>query len=289
MPHVRSNGIELYYESIGDPSGPPMLLIMGVGAQLLTWPDEFCSLLADRGFHMIRFDNRDVGLSTWLDELGPVDLAGVARGDLSTVRYRLSDLVADVAGLVAALDLSRVHLVGFSMGGGIAQQFAVDSPELVASLASISSSTSDPSLRGTTIGDPVALLPPSGADRETAIAADVRLQRLIGSPGAETGDEELVRRAAAAYDRAFHPAGTLRQIAANATTPNRTDDLKTLQIPTVVIHGDSDQLVDVSAGRATAEAIPGAELLIIPGMGHDLPESAWSRIADAIAANAAKA
>jgi pimeloyl-ACP methyl ester carboxylesterase len=174
------------------------------------------------------------------------------------------------------------------MGGGIAQQLAIDSPGLVDSLASIMSSTSDPSVGKTTLDDPAALVPLPGADRETAIAAEARLHRVIGSPGIETGDEELTRRATAAYDRAYHPAGTFRQIAANATAADRTDALRTLKIPAVVIHGDSDPLVDVSGGRATAAAIPGAELLVIPGMGHDLPESAWSRIADAVAANAAK-
>ncbi len=289
MPFVQSNGIEIHYERFGDPGDPPMLLIMGVGEQLLAWPDGFCELLAGHGFSVIRFDNRDVGLSTWLDELGDVDLTGLLHGDFSTVRYHLSDMVADAAGLLAALGISHAHLVGASMGGGIAQQLAIDSPELVDSLASIMSSTSDRSVGKSTLDDPTALVPSSGDDRETAIAADVRLHRLIGGPGIEADDEELVRRATAAYDRAYHPAGTLRHIAANATAADRTDALRGLKLPTVVIHGDSDPLVDVSGGRATAAAVPGAELLVIPGMGHSLPGSAWNRIADAIAANAAKA
>jgi pimeloyl-ACP methyl ester carboxylesterase len=289
VPFAQSNGIELCYETFGDPGDPPMLLIMGVGTQLLAWPDGFCALLAGYGFHVIRFDNRDVGLSTWLDELGDVDLPGLLQGDFSTVRYRLSDLVADVAGLLAALGLPHAHLVGVSMGGGIAQQLAIDRPELVDSLASIMSSTSDRSVGQTTLDNPAALVPVPGADRETAIAADAELHRLIGSPGIAPGDEELTRRATAAYDRAYHPAGTFRQIAANAIAPDRTGALRTLKLPAVVIHGDSDPLVDVSGGRATAAAIPGAELLVIPGMGHDLPEAEWSRIADAIAANAARA
>jgi pimeloyl-ACP methyl ester carboxylesterase len=289
VPVAQSNGIELCYETFGDPGDPPMLLIMGVGAQLVAWPDGFCALLAGHGFHVIRFDNRDVGLSTWLDELGDVDLSGLSQGDFSTVRYQLSDLVADAAGLLAALGLPHAHLVGVSMGGGIAQQLAIDRPELVDSLASIMSSTSDRSVGQSTLDNPAALVPVPGADRETAIAADAELHRLIGSPGIEPGDEDLTRRATAAYDRAYHPAGTFRQIAANAIAPDRTDALRTLKLPAVVIHGDSDPLVDVSGGRATAAAIPGAELLVIPGMGHDLPEAEWSRIAEAIAANAARA
>jgi pimeloyl-ACP methyl ester carboxylesterase len=291
VPFVQTNGIELCYETFGVSDDPAMLLIMGVGEQLLGWPDGFCELLAGRGFHVIRFDNRDVGLSTWLDELGDVDLAGLIAGDLSTVRYRLSDMVADTAGLLAALGVPRAHLVGASMGGGIAQQLAIRHPELVASLASLMASTSDPAVGGTTLENPALLVPRLDSDRESAIAAEVALRRLIGSPGMETSDEELARRAAANYDRAFHPAGTFRQIAANATATDRTEDLRTLKVPTVVIHGERDPLTRVSGGRATADAIPGAELLVIPGMGHDvpLPEGEWPRIIDAIAANAARA
>ncbi|WP_236795076.1 alpha/beta fold hydrolase [Amycolatopsis sp. GM8] len=289
MPIAQSNGIELCYETFGDPADPAMLLIMGVGEQLLGFPDAFCELLAARGFHVIRFDNRDVGLSTWLDELGDVDLAGLFTGDLSTVRYGLSDLVADTAGLLTALGVPRVHLVGVSMGGGIAQQLAIDSPELVASLASIMSTTSNRAVGGTTLDDPTAMVPVAGLDREEAIAAEVKLYRLLlGTPG-QTSDEELARRAAAKYDRAFHPAGTLRQIAANATAADRTEGLRTLKVPAVVIHGENDPLTNVSGGRATAEAIPGAELLVIPGMGHNLPEGEWTRIVDAIVTNAARA
>ena len=264
-----------------------MLLIMGLGEQLIAWHDGFCEILAGHGFRVIRFDNRDVGLSTWLDEYGDVDVPGLFTGDLSTVRYGLPDMVADTAGLLAALGVSRAHLVGASMGGHIAQQLAIDNPQLVASLASIMSSTGDRTVGESSIEDPFALLPVPDADREAAIAADVALYRLIGSPGFATSDEELTRRAAAKFDRAYHPAGTLRQLAADATAADRTEGLRTLRMPAVVIHGDSDPLVGPSGGRATAEAIPGARLLMIPGMGHDLPEGAWHLIADAIAANAA--
>ena len=287
MPIVKSNGIEICYESFGDDDDPVMLLIMGLGEQLIAWHDGFCETLAGHGFRVIRFDNRDVGLSTWLDEYGDVDVPGLFTGDLSTVRYGLPDLVADTAGLLAALGVSRAHLVGASMGGHIAQQLAIDNPQLVASLASIMSSTGDRTVGESSIEDPFALLPVPDADREAAIAADVALYRLIGSPGFATSDEELTRRAAAKFDRAYHPAGTLRQLAADATAADRTDGLRTLRMPAVVIHGDSDPLVGPSGGRATAEAIPGARLLMIPGMGHDLPEEAWHLIADAIAGNAA--
>jgi pimeloyl-ACP methyl ester carboxylesterase len=286
LPIVKSNGIEICYESFGDDDDPVMLLIMGLGEQLIAWHDGFCEILAGHGFRVIRFDNRDVGLSTWLDEYGDVDVGGLFTGDLSTVRYGLPDMVADTAGLLADLGVSRAHLVGASMGGHIAQQLAIDNPQLVASLASIMSSTGDRTVGESSIEDPFALLPVPDADREAAIAADVALYRLIGSPGFATSDEELTRRAAAKFDRAYHPAGTLRQLAADATAADRTEGLRTLRMPAVVIHGDSDPLVGPSGGRATAEAIPGARLLMIPGMGHDLPEAAWHLIADAIAANA---
>jgi pimeloyl-ACP methyl ester carboxylesterase len=289
VPFVQSNGIRLYHDSFGDPGAPPMVLVMGLGAQLLGWPEGFCELLAGRGFRVIRFDNRDVGLSDHLDHLGEVDLPGLMRGDLSTVRYGLSDLVDDLAGLIGALGLAPAHLVGASMGAGISQQLAVDRPELVRSLASIMSTTSDRSVGHSTIENPADLVVPPGADRETAIAADARLHRLIGSPGGATSDEELVRRATAAYDRAHDPAGLFRQLAANATAPDRTEALRAVRIPTVVIHGEDDPLVNVSGGRAVAAAVPGAELTVIPGMGHDLPEFAWERIVGAIVANAGRA
>lgn len=288
MPFAQSNGITLCYDTFGDHDDPTMLLIMGLGEQLLAWPDGFCELLAGRGFHVVRFDNRDVGLSTWCDELGDADIRAVFTGDLSTVRYRLSDMAADTAGLIEALGVAPAHLVGVSMGGGIAQQVAIDHPELVASLASIMSTTSNPALR---VSDPLTVpipQPSPVADREEVIAAEVALYHLIGSPGFDIGDEELRRRAAAKFDRAFHPAGTLRQAAANVTAPDRTEGLGALRMPAVVIHGDSDRLVDPLLGRATADAIPGADLLIVPGMGHDLPEGAWKVIVDAIVSNATR-
>jgi pimeloyl-ACP methyl ester carboxylesterase len=280
---VHANGVDLSYEAFGDPGRPAMLLIMGVNEQLLGWPVTFCEQLAERGFRVIRFDNRDVGLSTWLDELGDVDLAAMAKGDLSTLGYRFSDLVDDTVGLIAALGLTQVHLVGASMGAGIAQQIAIQNPELVASLASIMGTTSDPAVRESSFSDPTVLAPALGLDREAAIAADVALFRLIGSP--EVSDEQLARRAATKVDRAYHPAGTLRQIAANATATDRTEGLRGLRTRTVVIHGERDPLVGLKGGRATAEAV-GAELVVIPDMAHDLPPSAWDRIIDAIADNA---
>ncbi|MCA2211617.1 alpha/beta fold hydrolase [Jidongwangia harbinensis] len=289
MPFVRSNAVDLCYQTFGDPADPAMLLIMGLGEQLVAWPDGFCVDLAARGFHVVRFDNRDIGLSTWLDELGDVDVPALFAGDRSSVRYGLSDMAADTAGLIEALGLRRAHLAGVSMGGMIAQLVAVERPDLVASLASIMSTTGDRTVGQATLDDVSVLMPRPDADREAAIAADVSLYRLIGSPGVEISEEDRVGVAAAKVDRAYHPAGTARQFAAIVTAADRTPRLRTLQVPTVVIHGEADRLVDVSGGRATAGAVPGAELVLIPGMGHDLPAGAWGRIIDAIATNAARA
>lgn len=289
MPTARANGLDLYYETFGDPTDPVLLLIMGLGQQLTQWPDEFCKALATRQFQVIRFDNRDAGLSSWLDELGEPDVPALFGGDVSSVRYHLADMAADARGLLDALGVPRAHLVGLSMGGMIAQQLTIDRPDLVASLASIMSTTGDPAVGQNTLDDIGALLPVPGADRAAAIAADVALHRTIGSPGFETSDEELLSRATANFERAYHPAGVLRQLAAILAAPDRTAALRAVHLPTVVIHGDADRMVDVSGGRATAEAIPDAELLVIPGMGHDLPAGVWDRIVDAIATNAAKA
>jgi pimeloyl-ACP methyl ester carboxylesterase len=288
MPDVRSNGLTISYETLGDPSDPALLLVMGLGAQLIDWPDEFCEMLAARGFHVIRFDNRDIGLSTWLDELGPPDLAAIFGGDFATVPYLLSDLAADTAGLLKELGVAKAHVVGASMGGMIAQQLVIDHPDLVASVCSIMSTTGDRMVGHPTPEAAAALMRPPAADRDGAIAAAVATSRVIGSTGFEVVEADLVRRASAKYDRAFHPAGTQRQYAAIIASPDRTSALAAVAVPALVVHGEADPLVGVSGGRATAAAIPGAELLVIPGMGHDLPHGVWPTVVDAIVTNATR-
>jgi pimeloyl-ACP methyl ester carboxylesterase len=280
------------YETFGDPSDPALLLIMGLGAQLVDWPDEFCDLLVDRGFHVIRFDNRDIGLSTWLDDLPLPDLAEIFGGDFSTVPYLLSDMAADTAGLLKELGIQRAHVAGASMGGMIAQQLAIDSPDLVASLCSIMSTTGDRTVGHPTPEAAAALMRPAATNREDAIAGAVAGSKAIGSWAFgvfDIAEEDLVGKAAAKYDRAFHPAGTARQYGAIVASPDRTAALGAVTVPTLVVHGEADPLIDVSGGRATAAAVPGATLLVIPGMGHDLPRATWPRIVDAIAANASRA
>lgn len=283
MPDVRSNGIDIRYETTGDPANPALLLVMGLGAQLIDWPDEFCELLAGRGYYVIRYDNRDAGLSTWLDELGAPDLNAIMQGDRSGVPYLLSDMAADAAGLLKSLGIAQAYVVGASMGGMIVQQLAIDSPELVSGLCSIMSTTGDRSVGHSTPEAGAALMRPPAADRDEAIRSGVAASRVIGSTGFEITDAELERRAAAKYDRAYHPVGTLRQFAAILASPDRTEALRSVTVPALVIHGAADPLIDVSGGRATAEAIPGARLLVIDGMGHDLPRGAWAEIVDAIA------
>ena len=286
MPDVRANGIDLHYETLGDPADPALLLIMGLGAQLIDWPDEFCELLAARGFHVIRFDNRDAGLSTAFDDLGVPDVRAILAGDPSTVPYLLADLAADTAALLKELGVGRAHLVGASMGGMIAQQLVVDHPDLVASLCSIMSTTGDRRVGRATPEAAAVLMRPRATTRDEIIAASVAGSRVIGSPGYPAAEDELRRRAEAKYDRSFRPAGTQRQYAAIIASPDRTAALGAVAVPTLVVHGEDDPLIGVSGGRATAAAIPGAELLVLPGMGHDLPRPLWPRVVDAIARNA---
>jgi pimeloyl-ACP methyl ester carboxylesterase len=289
MPRVTANGLELEYDTFGDPADPPLLLIMGLSAQMTAWPEGFCNLLAEQGYHVIRFDNRDIGLSTYLDDLPPTDLGAVLGGDFSTAPYLMSDFANDTAGLLDALGIRTAHIVGASMGGMIAQQFAIDHPERVRSLCSIMSTTGDRTVGQGNEAALGALLRPAAKDRDEAIAASISGARIIGSPAYPASEEELTAKATAAYDRAFHPAGVRRQTAAVVASPDRTEGLHKVTVPTVVIHGADDPLVNVSGGEATAAAIPGASLLIIPGMGHDLPTALWTKIADAIVANAQKA
>ncbi|MET8148844.1 alpha/beta fold hydrolase [Actinoplanes sp. NPDC049668] len=289
MPDVLSNGVQLRYETLGDDDAPALLLIMGLGAQLIDWPQDFCELLAARGLRVIRFDNRDAGLSSALPQLGVPDVRGILGGDRATVPYLLADLATDAAGLLDALGVERAHVTGVSLGGMIAQQLTIDHPSRVASLCSIMSTTGDRAVGRPTPEAAALLGTPPAASREVAIANSIAAARLIGSPGFPATEQELLQRASAKYDRAYNPLGTLRQYAAALASPDRTAALGGVTAPTVVIHGEDDPLIAVSGGRATADAVPGADLLVIPGMGHDLPRATWPRIVDAIVGNTERA
>ena len=280
--------VELVYETIGDRSDPPLLLVMGLGMQLIHWDRELCELLAERGFHVIRFDNRDSGLSTKIEAPVPNVMRLMAR--LPTrVPYLLDDMATDTLGLLDQLGIERAHVVGASMGGMIAQTMAIREPRRVLSLGSMLSTTGDrrvgtPKLRVWSI-----LMRKAPRDREAYIAYFARVFRMIGSPAYPQDDARVRERAAATYDRGHYPAGTARQLAAILASGSRTASLRELDVPTVVIHGEADPLVPLRAGRATADAIPGAELITIPGMGHDLPKELWPTVAVAIARNAERA
>ncbi len=288
MATARANGIDIEYDTFGDPADRPMLLIMGLGGQLIAWDDELCSRLAGHGFRVVRFDNRDVGLSTKIEGAPVPDIMAVVQGDRSSVPYSLEDMAADATGLLDALGIEKAHVVGVSMGGMIAQVVAIDHPDRVLSLASIMSTMGDPSVGAPTPEAMAVLMRPPPQERDEVIAREVETHKAIGSPGFPVDEERTRRRAAAAYDRSFYPQGVARQVAAVVAASDRTEELSHVDVPTVVIHGTTDPLVTPSGGEATAKAIPGAELIMIEGMGHELPPGAWPTVVDAVVGNAAK-
>ena len=287
MTAANAHGITIEYETFGDPGTPPVLLIMGLGGQLTAWDPDFCRQLAGRGFFVVRYDNRDVGLSTWFDDAGEANIGGLLDGTY-TAPYAVTDMAADAARLLDALGIATAHIVGVSMGGMIAQTFALDYPERTRTLVSIMSTTGD-----TAVGQPhpealATLMVVPATTREEAIEQGVKGWRVIGSPGFPFDEDRIRRAAAEAYDRGFHPAGTARQLAAVITQPDRTAALGRLDVPTLVIHGEADVLVDPSGGRSTAAAIPGATLTLVPGMGHDLPPQRDRALIDELTAHFAR-
>jgi pimeloyl-ACP methyl ester carboxylesterase len=284
-PEVRTaacDGVEIAYELFGRPADPPILLIHGLATQMLGWPDGLCRMLADRGHAVIRFDNRDVGLSTHFHDAPPVDVPALLRGDVSTASYRLSNMARDTTGLMDALELDSAHLVGASLGGTIAQTVAIEHPERVRTLTSIMSTTGDPAVGQPTREALAAILAPPASDREGFIARTVRAYEVVGSPGFAFDRSALEERTGKAFDRGYDPPGVMRQLAALVASGDRTERLRTVRVPTLVIHGRADPLADVSGGRATAAAIPGAELVTYEGMGHDFPEELWPDFVDRI-------
>jgi pimeloyl-ACP methyl ester carboxylesterase len=285
MPRAKSNGIELEYDTFGSPEDPALLLIMGFTAQMTAWDEAFCRLIADQGFYVIRFDNRDVGLSSRLD--GDVDVAALFAGQLTSVPYSLDDMADDAAGLLDALGIAKAHIVGASMGGMIAQLVAIRHPEKTLSLCSIMSTTGDRSVGQPTPEAMGALMAPPPTNRDEAIANGLAAGRIL-SP-VHFDEARVAKRSGEAYDRAYDPKGVQRQLAAIGTQADRTPALANVTAPTLVIHGGPDPLVTISGGEATAKAVPGAELLVFEDMGHDLPEPRWPEIVDAIVANAKRA
>lgn len=284
-----ANGIRIEYEALGDPAHPALLLIEGLGGQMIGWPDQFCNDLVSRGFHVVRFDNRDSGLSTKIEGGPEPDAVAAYFGDLSSASYTLDDMADDAAALLEAIGIGAAHLVGVSMGGMIAQTFALRHTEKTLSLCSIMSTTG-----GRDVGQPTSeamahLVRPPAKSPEQCVEEAVDSHRMLGSPAYPTDEAEVRRAAAQRYERAHYPEGAARQLCAILASGDRTERLGEVSAPTLVIHGADDALIQPSGGRATAEAIPGAELVMVEGMGHDLPAALWSRIVDAIVSNAARA
>lgn len=280
--------VELCYEAFGDPGDPVMLLIMGLGTQMVAWRREFCEQLAGHGFRVVRFDNRDVGRSTKI-AAPPPTTAQLLRRSPSAGAYRLSDMAADAVGLLECLDVQAAHVAGASMGGMIAQTMAARHPDRVLSLASIMSTTGhrlhgQPHLKLYPV-----LLRRSPTTRQAFVEHVAGVWRTIGSPGFDRDEDEVRAIAGESFDRGHDPAGGARQLGAIVASGDRTAQLRDITAPTVVIHGDSDRLVRPSGGRATHRAIAGSRLVTIRGMGHDLPRGAWPQVIGAIVDNARRA
>ncbi|HEY2070098.1 MAG TPA: alpha/beta hydrolase [Rhizomicrobium sp.] len=277
MPQIRANGIDIEYETFGRAADPALLLIMGFSAQLTMWPVAFCQGLAAKGFRVIRYDNRDVGKSTHLSQLGMPNIAeamGKRLGGQSVddAPYRLEDMAADAAGLLDALKIDKAHIVGASMGGMIAQIFAATYPARTLSLVSIMSTTGRADLPQAKPEAMAALMTPPASDSlEDRIAAGIKALRVIGSPGFPATDDELKAEVTAAVTRVpYDPAGVARQMLAIVAAPARNAMLKGVKAPTLVIHGGDDPLIPSEGGKDTADSIPGAKLEIVPGLGHDI-------------------
>lgn len=289
MPNIQANGIQIEYDTFGDPSSPALLLIAGLSGQMILWDETLCEQLSERSLYVIRFDNRDVGLSSKFEKVGESEireiLAAAWRGEEIKAPYTIDDMADDAIGLLNGLGIEKFHVCGASMGGMIAQNIAIRYPDRVLSLISFASSTGNPEISSASMQE-VAPRPvppvPVPHEREANIEYTVNGMRELSGPGFPFDEEEVRKLAADCYDRCFCPEGTARQILAIIASGNRKPALTKLTVPTLVIHGDSDPLVPVEAGRDTADAVPGAKLLIIEGMGHDLPRGAWPRIIDAI-------
>ena len=282
-----ANGIELAYQEVGDPDGEPLFLVMGLATQMIGWPEEFCAMLAERGFRVVRFDNRDIGRSTKLKAAGVPN-----RFDLFLGRhpaYLLSDMAADAVGLMDHLDIDSAHVVGVSMGGMIGQTLAIEHPDRIRSLVSMHSTTGSRRVGQPTLKAYGAVLAKAPRTREELIKRVERTYAVIGSPAYPTDVERLRRVAGASWDRGHNPSGVVRQIHAIAGSGDRTQALRKLDLPATVMLGTRDPLVRPSGGRATARAIPGSRLRIFEGLGHDLPQDLWPIFADEIAGTAARA
>lgn len=284
---ARANGIAITYDTFGDPAHPPVLLVMGLSGQLIAWNEEFCARLAARGLFVIRFDNRDIGRSTWLSDAPVPNLLAlvraIRRGEPVRVPYGLHDMAADALGLLDALAIESAHVVGISMGGMIAQTMAIRSPHRVRTLTSIMSHTAERDLPHPHRRLMGAMMIPAPLGRAAYLRHALQVWRILNGPVYAADLARVHAESTAIFERGRNPAGGGRQLAAILSAPSRSEALRTLAVPTLVIHGDRDPLIPMEGGLRTAAAIPGATLEIIPGMGHALPPPLWERIVELIA------
>ncbi len=288
MAFAHNGSVEIYYETFGDASNPALLLINGLGSQCINFDVEFCEMFVARGFFVIRFDNRDVGLSTKFNLVLPdlfSVLEAVKDGVEPKVAYRLADMADDAVAVLDALGIERANVAGWSIGGMIAQQLAIDRPDRLLSMTSNMSTTGDPD-----VGQPSAealdiILGPSDIDREAIIKRRIDLERVIGSR-THFDPERVAKQTGDAYDRCFNLAGVARQLCAAAASGSRTSQLREVTVPTLVMHGDVDKLIDISGGVRTAESVPGARFVVLEGMGHDLSPFYWDQLVEEITTHA---
>lgn len=279
---ANANGIDLLYDTFGDPNSPPVLLIMGLGAQMIDWREEFCSLLSQHGFWIIRFDNRDIGKSHKFEEAGVPDIirlaARIAQGESVKVPYSIEDMARDSIELLDTLSVDKAHVVGLSMGGMIAQTMAIEYPERVLTLSSIMSS---PRYMPPPSADAAALLNKRAPEtREEYIEYSLENSKALGGPDYKHDDSLYREHAGRRFDRGIYPPGFARQLAAVLVQEDRRNALRSLKIPTLVLHGKSDPLVPVEGGTETADAVPGSKLILIEGWGHGFPPSIWPIVID---------
>jgi pimeloyl-ACP methyl ester carboxylesterase len=289
MPNVKANGVQIEYDTFGDSSSPALLLIAGNGAQIYFWDAEFCELLVKRGYFVIRFDNRDAGLSTKFEEAGIPDFGAAIKalmeGNPVESAYTLDDMADDAVGLLNTIGIQKAHICGASMGGMIAQVIAYRHPKHVLSLTSIMSTTGNPDLPQAKPETIAAVLEPAPAERKAFVEHMMNVWRKIWSPGfpfEETRARTFIEKS---YDRSYYPQGAVRQNIALLANGDRRESLSTIAVPTLVIHGADDPLIPCEGGKDTALVIPGAKLFIISGMGHDMPKGVWAQITDAISDN----
>lgn len=289
---AQVNGIQIAYDTFGNPSAPALLLIMGLGGQLINWHEEFCAHLATQGYWVIRFDNRDVGLSIKFDEAGVPDITKLTQtlelGEAVLTPYTLHDMANDTVGLLDVLQINSTHILGTSMGGRIAQIIAIHHPDRIRTLTPIMSSMGEPGFPPPKPEVLSILLTPSPTDQEGYIEHSVRTARVLSGPGFPI-DEPLIRkRAGQAFDRSVNPGGITRQLAALMAAGSVKNKLRSLKVPTLVIHGSDDPVIPVECAIDIANTIPGAQLLIIEGMGHSLADSPqiWPQLLDAVSCHA---